>query len=478
MGESKQIFWSGFQVLATKLASFIFGIFIARIVAPEDYALIAMVSVFIAFFQLFIDSGLNNALIQKKDKSPIDYDTTFCSNLVLSILIYLIVFIIAPYIASFYHQPKLINIVRLLSLSLVLQGFYLVQKCRLTINIEFKMQATVSVYSILISGAIGLICALNGLGVWALVFQLLSSDIVMSILYTYFSKWMPKLRFSKASFNTLFRFGSRELIGNIFTSFFLNISNLLIGKFYQPSSLAFYNRGFGLSFLPAGMIQETLSRISYPIQCRYQSDRDLLLKSYYKYIGLSAYVNFTVMFLLTVTSRPLILVLLTSKWEGAIIYTQILSLAFLTYAINACTIQVVNAIGKPGVNVKFGILKRIITFIGLLVSIKISVLATAVSLVLCNWIELFISFGVSAKFLHISYKSQLIPLIKPLICSLTMALCCLGLSYLCDNIYILLCLQIFTAIFVMLSTTYLLRMKEWQMICTIMKTIKARLQNN
>lgn len=460
MAENKEIVWSGIQVASIKGASFVFSILMARLVAPEAYGLIAMISVFIAFFQLFVDSGLGNALIQKHDKSDIDYNTTFSSNLLISILVYIIMYIAAPYVAKFYNEQQLTIIVRWSSLSLIIQGLYLVQKCRLVILIDFKTQALTGVISTIISGIIGLSLAYFGFGVWALVFQSLSGQLINAILMVYYSNWVPRIQFSKKSFISLFNFGSKDFIGNILTSFFMNISNLLIGKFYSPSSLAYYNRGFNLGFMPAGMIQETVCRISYPIQCKFQKDRDNLLSSYYKYIGLAAFISFPIMTLLAVLAKPIIIIILTQRWIQAVPYTQIMALAYLTYPIHVCIIQIVNAVGKPGLNMKYGIVKRIIAFIILLFSVSISVKAVAWGLLISNIIELLLSACISAKVLNIPFFDQFKPVLKSFfVCLLIAIVSCIICKYM-GNYYLQIILSLFSSSVIYIGMSYLLKIKE------------------
>lgn len=460
MAENKEIIWSGVQVFMIKGASFFFSIFMARLVAPAAYGLIAMVSVFIAFFQLFVDSGLGNALIQKTQKNDIDYHTTFISNLVISLILYVILFFIAPYIADFYHQSSLVAIIRWISLSLVIQSFYLIQRCRLTIRIDFKTQAKAGVLSTLLSGVIGIIFAYYNYGVWALVIQMLSGQILTAALIAWYTKWIPALKFSYSSFKVLFKYGSKDLVGNIFTSFFMNISNLLIGKFYSPANLAFYNRGFNLGYMPAGMIQESLSRVSFPLQCKYQNDREALLATYNKYIGLSAFINFPIMITLACLAKPLVLVLLTDKWAGAVPYTQLMALAFFFHPVNTCIAQVVNAVGYPGRTVKAVIVKRIIALILLIVTVRISVMAVAVSLLISNYLEVIISGFVSSRTLHINFVDQFRPILKPLMASIVCGICIIAVCRIIENYYLQILISIVVSGFAYISLAYMMRMKE------------------
>lgn len=475
MAGNKEILWSSIQVVLIKGASFFFSIFMARLIAPEAYGLIAMISVFIAFFQLFVDSGLGNALIQKKDKEEIDYHTSFTSNLGIAVFLYLILFFIAPIISSFYNQPELTAIVRWVSLGLVLQSLYLVQRCKLTIELNFKLQAKAIVFATFLSGSIGLIFAYADYGVWALVIQSLTQNGLTAVFMAIFTKWNPKFKFSKKSFKKLFSYGSKDLLGNIFTSFFMNINNLLIGKIYSPSSLAYYNRGFNLGFMPAGMIQESIGKVSFPVLCHLQSNKGSLLHQFYRYIGLTAYITIPIMTLLAILAKPLIIVLLTEKWIDAVPFTQVMALAFITYPINVSICQIVNAVGRPGVTAKTVIVKRIIALIILIVSVFISVEAVAWGVLISNTIEFLISVYVTSRVVGISVLSQFKPIIKPTIAAIPLIAATLVCSCIIHNFYLQIVVGLLFGTTAYIIMTYLLKMEERHYLDNIIHKVKIYL---
>lgn len=335
---TKGFFWSAVDYVSVQAIQFFISIIIARLVAPSAYGVIVMVQVFVSFAQLFIDSGLKNALIQKKDRTDIDFYTMFIFNLGVALFFYAVLFIVAPYIADFYNQPVLADLTRVIGLSMVLSSLSITQLARLQILLDFKTQAKARVLSVIISGIIGIGCAYHGMEVWALAIQGVVGAFVTSVLLMYFSRWMPRWRFSYQSFKHLAIFGSKLLFGNILTMFYIQITNLIIGKVYTPAQLAYYNRGFALSQLPSTSIVGVISQTVFPIYCELQSDKRNLLVAYNKYTRLSCLIIFPVLSIVGVFAFPLTIVLLTERWVGMAEYLSIfvwfsVSIRFLRMAV-------------------------------------------------------------------------------------------------------------------------------------------------
>ena len=342
---TKGFFWSAVDYVSVQAIQFFISIIIARLVAPSAYGVIVMVQVFVSFAQLFIDSGLKNALIQKKDRTDIDFYTMFIFNLGVALFFYAVLFIVAPYIADFYNQPVLADLTRVIGLSMVLSSLSITQLARLQILLDFKTQAKARVLSVIISGIIGIGCAYHGMEVWALAIQGVVGAFVTSVLLMYFSRWMPRWRFSYQSFKHLAIFGSKLLFGNILTMFYIQITNLIIGKVYTPAQLAYYNRGFALSQLPSTSIVGVISQTVFPIYCELQSDKRNLLVAYNKYTRLSCLIIFPVLSIVGVFAFPLTIVLLTERWVGMAEYLSIFCLVFSFYPIFTNGGQIVMAVG-------------------------------------------------------------------------------------------------------------------------------------
>ena len=394
---SKGFIWSSVERFSVQGFSFLFSILIARLVSPSAYGLVAMVQVFLSFSQVFVDSGFANALIQKKNRTDIDYYTVFIFNLSISLFIYVVLFISAPFIAGFYNQPELCSLVRILALTLVFSALSIVQRSRLTIALDFKKQAKAGAISVVLSGIVGISCAYNGLGVWALVIQSVSVQFIQSFLLMVYSQWIPRLEFSKASFKGLFSFGSKLLLMNVLTSLTINAYNLIIGKFYTSSDLGYYNRAFTLAQYPSSNISYILMRIIYPVECELQDDRERLISAYYKYLRLSCFIIFPLMILVAVLAEPLLGIVLTEKWVPAAVYLSILSMAFILYPYIDHMGQLICVIGKSGLVLKWGVVKRISNIVILLLALPFGIKALAFSLVIGNVVEVAISAALVSK---------------------------------------------------------------------------------
>lgn len=394
---STGMIWSFFERFSTQGIGFVLSVIIARIVAPEVYGLIAIVQVFISFAQVFIDSGFGNALIQKKYRTDDDFYTVFIFNLVVSAILYIIFFFCAPLISDFYNEPRLTQITRLVSLTLLISAFCIVQRTKLTIQLDFKRQAVASFSATLISGAVGVIMAYRGFGVWALVTQQLIMQIVQAIVLAIVSKWRPRFVFDFDSFKQMFSFGSKLLVNNLITSVYINIANIFIGKWYSPASLAFYNRGFTLSQIISTNIEGVLQRIIYPITCEAQDDKEKLIKCYQKYLHLSHFIILPILTMMCILATPLISVLLTDSWLPAAEYVVLFCINFMFYAWTDQSGSLTNAIGRSDMNLKGTFIKRPIAFLLLFISLGKGVKAICIATIISSIIELIVNIGICNK---------------------------------------------------------------------------------
>lgn len=388
---SKGFLWSSLDRFSVQGVSFLLSIIIARIISPESYGLIVMVQVFMSICQTFIDGGFANALIHKQNRTEVDYYTAFIFNMSVAIVLYFLLFICAPFIASFYNEFQLISITRVIGLNLIFTSLSIVQRTRLTIDLDFKTQAKAGLVSVCISGGIGILCAYKGLEVWALVVQGLVNSALTSVLLMTFARWFPRFDFSMKSFKELFNFGSKLLLTNLITNIYLNIYNLVIGKRFSSASLAYYNRAFTLTQIPSTNIEMVLSRIIYPIECELQDDKYALKKAYFKYLHFSNFIVLPLLFLLISVAEPLVRVVLTDKWLPAVPYIILFSLSFTLYPWLDQSVQLLNVLGQTGINLKTQILKRIVSFGILVVTIPFGIKTICLGILINTVIELIIT---------------------------------------------------------------------------------------
>lgn len=466
--------WSGIERFSIQGIGFVLSIIIARIVSPNSYGLIVMIQVFLSFSQIFIDGGFANALIQKKERTEIDYYTVFLFNMVVAIGLYFVFFLAAPFIADFYHEPQLTDLTRVISLNLIFSSLSIVQKARLTIVLDFKTQTKAGIIAVLISGTCGVICAYSGMEVWALVVQGLVSQIIISMALMWYSRWIPKLYFSKDSFNKMFSYGSKLMANNIITSIYINLANLIIGKKYSAADLAYYNRGFTLTQFPSVNIGDVMNRIIFPVLTRLQDDRQKLIEAYTKYLHLSNYIILPLMMLLLVLAHPLIEVLLTEKWLPAVPFIQIYSLNFMLYAVMLQTGNPIAAVGHSGILLKYQFVKRAVSFAFLLVTVGISVTAVCWGVLASSFFEVAINMYVLKKDLGVGFKNQIKPQLDIVFAVLFVGACVFILMQLIENAYLQLFVGCILGLIIYLVITFVFKIREKEMIRQVYVTALKR----
>ena len=458
--ESKGVFWSAIDHFAGLGINFILSIILARLIAPSSYGVIAMIQVFLSFAKLFIDSGFKEALIQKTDREEIDFQTTFLFNLAVAVILYVIIFFAAPLIAAFYEEPILTPLTRVLSLSLIFSSLSITQLVKLTVGLDFKTLAKARVAAGLISGIIGIICAYKGLEYWALVVQTLLSDAFTSLFLIVISRWMPRLKFSMVSFKLLFSFGSKLLFTYFITQAYISLTNLLIGKVYTPSDLAFYNRGFNLSYIIPGSVISIINRVAYPKFCEVQDDKLLLKQQYRKYMRSNVIVIFPLMIILAILSKQIIIVLLTEKWIESAPYLTVFCLVYITQPILDTSRKVMLAVGRADITAKLTFWTRFITFGLLIATIKISPLAVAIGLVINNFIEMLCSVFCVRKATGFSIKTQIMDIYNILLATALTGVATFVASFFISSVWLSLLCGAIVGLSVMLSCIFLFRMDE------------------
>lgn len=394
---TKGIFWSFIDQFSTQGIGFIIGIIIARILNPSDYGIIGMLAIFMAIANTFINSGFGTALIQKKDRAQVDFSTVFFFNLATAIFLYLLLFVSAPFIASFYKIEALTYVTRIIGLNLIIGALAIVPRTILNINIDFKTQTKISIISIIFSGIIGIILAFYRFGVWALVIQAVILTILQSLLFIYYIKWKPSFEFSWESFHQLFGFGSKLLASGLLDTIYTNIYSLVIGKRFSAADLGQYTRAQQLESFPASNVTNIIQRVTFPVLCSIQHDQDLLIDVYRKLIRMAAFLIFPLMFLLVLIAKPLIMIILTTKWLPAVDLFQILCFSGMLYPIHAINLNILQANGRSDLFLKLEIWKKIVATIILVVTIPLGLKTMLWGQVVGSVIALFINTWYTGK---------------------------------------------------------------------------------
>ena len=386
------VIWNFIEKFLMEGAQFVIGIILARLLLPSDYGLIGMLAIFVAISNVFIDGGLAMALVQKKECQDIDYSTAFVTNVVVSLFIYTILFISAPWIAQFYHEPILKDLTRVLALNIILGSFNIVQRARLISKVDFKSLAKIKIISVITGGVVGVGMAYNSFGVWALVGQTISATLMLIILFPFYSKWKPSLQFSKDSFRQLFGFGSKLMITGIYSVILNNISTICIGRTYRSNQLGFYTRATQFSQLISSTVTDVLGTVTFPILSHLQDDKSHMLSVYRKTLYFTAMIIFPIMILCVLLARPIVLILLTEKWLPCVVLMQWLFLARMFTPLSIINLNILNAVGRSDLFMKLDFSKAPYTILALVITIPIGVEAICIG----SFVTSFVSFFVNA----------------------------------------------------------------------------------
>lgn len=403
----KSLLWKYFERLGTQIISFVVSVILARLLTPDHYGAIALIMIFINVCNVIIDGGLNTALIQKKQADDLDFSTIFYSSLLISVLLYCILFFVAPYIAEFYAMPILSNVIRILGINIIFYALNSIQRAYVSKHMMFNVLFYSSFIAVLLSGLIGILLAYNGAGIWALVAQNLSSIIITSIVMWFTIKWRPLLMFSIDRFCGLFSYGWKILMANFITVMFVEVRKLCIGKIYSTSNLAYYEKGEQFPSLIMNNIFTSIQSILLPTFSEYQDDKLKIKSMMRRATKMSCFVIYPLMVGMIVTAEPLVNMLLGDKWNGAVPFIQIMCVANFFRPITISNWEAIKALGYSGVTLKLEVLKKIIDIVILLVTIKTGVMAVAWGVVLFNFICIFINLFPNIKLLNYRIKEQI-----------------------------------------------------------------------
>lgn len=399
--------WSAIESYANQGIQFLLGLIMARLLLPSDYGIIGMVAIFFAVSQSFVDSGFGEALIRKQDRTEVDFSTMFYFNIFVAALCYVILFFIAPYIAIFFKEPILTDVVRVVGITVIINSFKIIQTTKFTIEVNFKSIAKASLISRLISGVLGVFFAYTGHGLWSLVYQNIIASVLDVCLLWKISNWRPQWKFSWKSLTNMFSYGSKILASGLIHTLYININTLCIGKFYSPADLGYYSRGCQFPQLLGQNFTSVVQRVTFPILAKIQDDDDRLVGVYRKYIKLVSMFLIFALMLLVALGKPLVLVLLSDTWSDAVIYLQIFAFAMMTDHVTQLNLNLLKVKGRSDLILKLEIVKKTISFVILIAAIPLGVLAICISKVVYSQIATFINTYYSGKLFGLSYASQI-----------------------------------------------------------------------
>ena len=440
---------------------FIVQIVLARLLSPEEYGMIAIVLVFILLANVFVESGFSTALIQKKNADELDFSSVLYLSLVIATILYIVIFFTAPFVARFYELPILVQVLRVLSITLFVGAFNSIQNAFVARHMLFKKLFVSSLGAVTISGVVGIIAAYNGLGVWALVLQQLTNQLAVAIILWFTINWRPSLLFSFDRINTLFAYGSRLLASSLIDTLYRNLRTLMVGRMFTSSVLGFYNRGEQFPQLIVSNINGSIQSVMLPALSAHQEDKIRVKEMMRRTIITSSFLIFPMMMGMAAVAEALVRIVLTDKWLPAVPFLQIACFSYSLWPIHTANLQAINAMGRSDVFLKLEIIKKIIGLIILIVSLPFGVYAIALGGVISGIISSFINAYPNKQLLNYSYKEQLMDIMPSFFISVIMGLCVYMFNFLNISTLPILLLQVCMGMAIYIGLAKLLKIESF-----------------
>ena len=465
------LFWRFAERCGAQGVSFIVSIILARLLAPEVYGTIALVTVFTAVLQVFVDSGMGNALIQKKNADDRDFSTVFYFNMTVCCVLYLGMYLAAPYIAEFYNDGELTAVVRVLSLTLVISGVKNVQQAYVSRNMLFKHFFYATLGGTIGAAAMGITMAYMGYGVWALVIQQVFNAAADTVILWITVKWRPGRTFSFQRLKGLFSFGWKLLVSGLLDTVYGNLRQLLGGKIYSSSDLAYYNRGQQFPNFIVNNINTSIDSVLFPVMSSVQDSRENVKAMTRKSIKVSVYVMAPLMMGLAFTAETVVRLVLTDKWLACIPFLRIFSVTCMFQPIHTANLNAIKAMGRSDLFLKLEILKKAVGLVLMISSIQFGVLAMAYSMLVGNVISQVINSWPNRKLLGYSYEDQIKDILPSISLAVFMGLCVYTVAFLNLPSIVTLCIQVILGALIYVIASAVLKMNSFLYLWNIVKTI-------
>ena len=465
----KGVIWSAVDRFSAQGIQFVFSILIARLLMPEDYGVIAMIGIFLGVSNSFIDSGFGTALVRKIDRTETDFSTVFYFNIIVATIFYLALFFAAPAIANFYNTPLLIPVTRVASLNLIIGALSGIHNSKLSIAIDFKSRAKISLITTVITGFAGLYMAYAGYGVWALVIQGLITCVIRTVLLWVVVRWHPQLIFSWKSFKELFSFGSKLLASGLLDTIYNNIYPLVIGKVFSSSILGVYAKAKAFAEFPSSNITGVLQSVTFPVLSTIQNEEERLADAYKRFLKISAFIIFPLMLGLSSVADPFIRIVLTDKWEGAIYLLQIICFALMWYPIHAINLNILQVKGRSDYFLKLEIIKKVQGVIILCVTVPMGIVAMCYGQVVSSLICLIWNTYYTKRLIGYGYWAQMKDLMPIFIHSFVMWVLVLLVVHFMPTLWLKLIVGVLSGMVYYIAGAFLMKFPEVDEILLILK---------
>lgn len=442
--------WKFLERICAQMVSLIVSIILARILMPNDYSVVSIVTIFFAFCNVFISGGLNTALIQKKDADAEDYSTVLHTSMLIALILYIIMFFSAPAIANLYDKQILVPVIRIMSLTFFINAFKSILSAYTSSNLQFRKFFFSTIIGTVVSAFVGIYIAVNGYGVWALVAQQMTNSFLDTLILYFSTKYKILFKFSFKKLKILFNYGWKIFVSSIISVIYDQINPLIVGVKYTANDLAYYNKGQNYPGLINSTISDTLQSVLFPIMSKVQDDKEVVLNVTRKYIKTASYIIFPMMIGLFSVSDVFVEVVLTEKWLPIVPYIQIFCFSYMLNIIQVGNLQAIKAIGRSDITLILEIVKKSFYFIIIIIFVFISKspIVLALSSVVCTIFATLVNTYPNRKLLGYKYRYQLNDLLPNLIISILMGISVYFVKYIEMSKVLLLLLQVFIGIFV------------------------------
>lgn len=454
--------WRFAERCGAQLVTFIVSVVLARILVPEDYGQIALITVFTTIMQVFVDSGLGTALIQKKDADDLDFSSVFYFNFAICLVLYVAMFVAAPFIAGFYSDSSLTPIIRVISLTIVISGVKGIQQSYVSRNMLFKRFFYSTLGGTIFSAFFGIALAYAGFGVWAIVAQQLSNTAIDTLILWLTVKWRPKKMFSWERLKGLLSFGWKMLASSLLDTVYNNIRSLIIGKMYSSSDLAFYDQGKKFPNVIVTNINTSIDSVLLPTMSNAQDDASRVKSMTRRAIKTSTYIMAPLMMGLAFCATPVVRLVLTDKWLPCVPFLRIFCITYMFYPIHTANLNAIKAMGRSDLFLKLEIAKKIVGMALLLSTMWFGVMAMAYSLLVSSVLSQIINSWPNRKLLNYGYLEQLKDILPGIALAVFMG-CCVNIVTLfqLSNVVTLL-IQIPMGAVIYIATSSLLHLESFE----------------
>ena len=399
--------WSAADAFLGQGVTFLVGIVLARLLSPDEYGLIGICLIFNTVLMGIVDSGFSNALIRKKDVSDDDYNTMFITNLGISFVLYGLLFVCSPLVAQFFGRQELTALVRATGLVLFFNAFSITQVTILTKRIDFKTKTKASLISAILSGIVGIAMAYTGFGVWALVGQMLSKQLLYTLCLWVLNKWWPSLKFSVESFSYMWGFGWKLLVSGLLSNIWNQLYQVVVGKFYSPATLGQYTRSYEYSSIFSSNLTAIIQRVSYPVLSEIQDDKQRMVEGYRKVIKMTMFITAICMISLGAVAEPLIYCLIGPQWHEAATYLPLICISMAFYPLHAINLNMLQVLGRSDIFLYLEIIKKVIGIVPIMIGIFVDIYWMLIASILIGFVSLYLNSWYTGKALGYTFWKQL-----------------------------------------------------------------------